>query len=199
MEGRDYFKIGLAYSVSIIIFELFLFSSFWLARTFFLYDLYVLAIFRSHLLLLLVPVLLFGVYFLYRSKRKIILRFTVGLISILIHLPILYVLRSAQTDIDSRAYVKIYNNSGVKLSTILIKEPDRVTTLKELDKESSQISYYYPDYNSYENSRGKYKGISGNILEIRTSNETYDLIIPNIHPGELVKLNLDKNFNLTRM
>ena len=200
------FKLGLLCGLAPLLIELTFFFTWWIARAYFAYDIPIFEIFRTPIVFLYVPIALIGIImlaiFLTTNFKNYKIKFVIGILIILINFPILLGLRAAEMEIGPRAYLKIYNQSAIDFSELIIKEFDcqgisgKQWILGKLDQNENIVGFYYPDYC---NNNEIFNGISGNLLLIKSKTNNYKLVIPIIHPGEVVKLKIEKGFILSKL
>ncbi|MBD8019149.1 hypothetical protein [Kaistella pullorum] len=118
------------------------------------------------------------------------------LLIIFLSIPVILEITKLHANISSRGYIELVNESGINFQDVQIEEPDEHHFFSKLRNKKSQIIYFHPDYGTY--NEKQLAGMNQNYLLLQTTYDNYLKIkIPTIHPGEIHKIIIDKNLNLT--
>lgn len=199
MKNKILYIIGLLCGLVPLIGGLFIFFTWWTARSFYAIDL---SDFESYGFLWLmtssiiatIGLIIIG-YNLIDNYPKYIGNHLWGFIIILINIPTVYFILKKQSDIETRAYLKIYNKTNQENVKIFLKGSDFVKNLGTISKGEALVDYYFPKYID-ERSNDSYPNIEKVTLIVKEKHKTHYLTLPNIDKGECEKLYIDKEFNL---
>jgi len=135
-----------------------------------------------------------GVY-LVKAFRTNLVKGVVGLLCVLINIPVLIWVVNTQSDIEKRAYVKIYNQSDSDFKELTIENSISKRQFKSLDKNDSETKYFYPEYLN-----GDFDSVpivDPVRLTIKTDKEEKIINVPTIYKGDGVKITVDREFKIT--
>ena len=197
MRRVDFYKIGLALGLTPICGLGLLLLVFWVGRAWFAVDIDVTLISFLYILIS-IPIVLIGFILTAISisvDKGINSIRILGFSLILFNVPLSLMILRTHGKISSRAYLKIINNSGEEMSNVSVNEPDTIQGFGSLEKDDDKIIFYYPDYAPTDGIQNA--GISQNYLILEFERKTIKKQIPIIHPGEIHKLTIDKELNLS--
>jgi hypothetical protein len=116
-----------------------------------------------------------------------------GLFCVLINIPVLIWIIDKQSDIDKRAYVRFYNNSGSDFNSLTIANSlykERITSVESNDY---QTGYFYPNYDEWDSGMSEFEDT---VLTIEKDNEEKKIILPAIYKGECLKVFINNEFKI---
>jgi hypothetical protein len=198
MKSKFLFIVGLFCGILTLTVGILIFISWWIGRAFFaidLNDLEVLGLLWTLISLLIAGFgLILMIIVFWRNFPKYSKKTLLGILIILLNLPILYGILSLQTEIDKRAYVKIYNHTKHDNVELILKGADFEKRLGIIDDGESLVDFFYPQYIDplIDDSYPKMMEV---VLIVKTEKSTHRLILP-VYKGECDKLYIDKNFRL---
>ncbi len=200
MKYKNLYRTGIFCGFTTLIIGLIIFFVWWIARAFFAIDLNSFEAYGFMWSLISFPIAGFGLllvlYVLERNYPNSLKETIIGLIIILSNLPIFYLVLIFQGKLESRAYIRIYNCTKQDNTELTIKSASFEKKLGKIDDHESLVTYYYP---RYIDSRGgsSYPTPEKVELIIEDRGQTYNVTLPRIEKGKCMKLELDKEFNLT--
>jgi len=204
VKNKILYKIGLQCGIIPLTIGLFIFFTWWTARVFFAIDLNSLEGYGFLWTLISIPIATIGLLlvtiFAIKNYPNFIRQSIYGLGLILVNIPTANWVLTKQTDLEKRAYVKIYYKSGVvDIEELNLKSNYFQKDIGELECLDSKVFYYYPKYVN-ERSGDSYPEIEPVSLTLKTkkSDYTIDLKLPRIDKGECLKLYIDKEINLLK-
>ncbi len=138
--------------------------------------------------------LLTGGTYLYKTFKTNLVKGLVGLFCVLVNIPALGWVLKTQDDIERRAYVRIYNKTGIDLKELTIENSDNKRLIKTLDKEDSKTRFFCPKYLNGEFDSSPI--VDQVRLTIKTDNEKKIIEVPTIYKGECVEVIIDEQFGV---
>ncbi len=199
MKNKILYIIGLLCGLVPLIVGSFIFFTWWTARSLYAIDL---RDFESFGFLWLMTssiiatsgLLIIG-FNLIENYPKYIGNHIWGFIIILINIPTVYFILEKQSDIETRAYLKIYNKTKQENVKILLKGSDFVKKLGTLNNGEALVDYYFPKYVD-DNSNDSYPTIDKVTLIVKEKHTTHYITLPNIEKGQCEILYINKEFQL---
>lgn len=165
MKSKLLYKIGLIIGFVTLSILFLLFISWWIAKAVFVINvpiyLPIILVWTLISISLAFIGLIFQIIVTVRNFKKYLLKPICGIILILIYFPIIYGVIIWSSEIESRAYFKIYNNTNQSNIELTFKDSKGERKLGTLNKNGSLIDFCYPQY----------------LLPRATSSYHFDLII----------------------
>ena len=199
MKNKILYKIGLLCGLIPLTVGLFIFFTWWIARAFFAFDLNSFEVYGFLWTLISIPIasiglLLFAI-FIFKSYPNFLRQSLLGLLLVLINIPIVYWVLLKQADLETRAYIRIYNKTKQDNVYISLKSSDFEKQLGKCNDTEDIVNFYYPKY--IDNFGGSSSPTIDSVtLIIKDRHSTIKLKLPRIEKGECIKLYIDKEFNL---
>ena len=193
----NFLKIGFGVGIIPILGVIFLFTIFYFSREIFALDINIdgigfLFLMLSLILLLLGIILIIISIFAQKNVKKSIIALLIILTTVLI----IFEITKLHAKISSRGYIEFVNKSGIDFHDVQIEEPNEHHFFSKLKNNKTQILHFYPDYGTY--NKKELAGMSENYLLLQTTYDNFLKIkIPIIHPGEIHKIIIDENLQLT--
>jgi len=200
MKNKILYEIGLLFGLILLTVGLFIFLTWWSARAFFAIDLNTFEILGFLWILISIPIALIGllliIIFLFKNYPNNLKKSILGLLLILINIPVSYWVLDKQSDLDSRAYIKIYYKGIFDLSEVTLKGKNFEKKLGSLDCLTSKVTYFYPKYINGCNDSYPETDTVVLILKKQKNPMLIKLTLPRIDKGECKKLYIDKEYKL---
>ncbi len=197
MKQNNFYSIGLLLGLIPICGLGLLLLIFWIGRAWFVVDIDVTGIGFLYILIS-VPIVVIGFILtaisLSVNKCENLYK-ALGFLLMLFNIPLLLLILRAHGEISSRAYLKIINNSGEDIINVSVNEPGKFKAFGNLERNDEKIIFFNPDYTSSDGIQ--YAGVSQNFLVLEIKGEIIKKQIPIIHPGEIHKLTIGKELNLS--
>ena len=169
------------------------------ARAFFAFDLRSFEAYGFLWALISIPVASIGLLlltiFAFKNYPNFLRQSILGLLLVLVNIPTAYLVLLKQADLETRAYIKIYNKTKQDNVEITLKASDFEKQLGMFSDTETIVDFYYP---KYINERGSdsYPTIVSVTLIVKEKFTTHYLKLPRIDKGQCEKLYIDKEFKL---
>ena len=199
MKNKILYKIGLLCGLIPLTVGLFIFFAWWTARAFFAFDLRSFEAYGFLWALISIPVASIGLLlltiFAFKNYPNFLRQSILGLLLVLVNIPTAYLVLLKQADLETRAYIKIYNKTKQDNVEITLKASDFEKQLGKFSDTETIVDFYYP---KYINERGSdsYPTIDSVTLIVKEKFTTHYLKLPRIDKGQCEKLYIDKEFKL---
>ena len=178
---------------------LFIFFSWWLARAFFAFDLDSFEGYGFMWIIISVPVASVGLILLlivlFKNYPNFLRQSLLGLLLVLVNIPTAYWVLLKQADLETRAYIKIYNKTKQDNVELTLKASDFEKRLGDFSDTETLVDFYYPKYID-ERGGSSYPTIDSVTLVVKDKFTTRYITLPRIDKGDCRKLYIDKEFNL---
>lgn len=175
-----------------------IFFSWWIGKAWFLVTLHILEGYGFIWILISIPIglggLITAIVYLFQSSKQNLTKGIGGLLCVLINIPALIWVVNKQADIEQRAYVRIFNQTGNDFTELTIENSSSKGEYKSLNKENDRTAYFYPKYLN-----GDFESVplvDTVRLVIKTQNETRTIEVPEIYKGECINIAVNKEFNV---
>lgn len=199
MKNKILYKLGLLCGLIPLTVGLFIFYTWWAARAFYAVDLNSFEGYGFLWTLISIPLacvgLLLQIFFLFKNYPSLLRQSIFGLLLILANIPTAYWILGKQSDLDQRAYIKIYNKTKQDNVVLTLKAADFEKELGTSNDSESLVDYYFPKYID-ERGSDSYPTIDTVTLIVKEKFTTHYLKLPRIEKGQCEKLYLDKEFEL---
>ena len=197
-KGTKLIRIAYLLGLIPLIGGLLIFFTWWIGKALFLVTLHRLEGYGFIWILISIPLglggLITAMVYLVQGFRENLVKGVGGLFSVLINIPALMWIVEKQADIEKRAYVRIYNQTGNNFTALTIENSSSQGEYRSLDKENSKTTYFYPMYLN-----GDFDSvplIDTVRLEITTADEVRTIVVPEIYKGECVSIIVHKEFDI---
>jgi len=199
VKNKILYKIGLLCGSIPLTVGLFIFFAWWIARAFFAFDLRSFESYGFLWTLISIPVASIGLLvltiFAFKNYPNFLRQLLLGLLLVLVNIPTAYLVLLKQGDLETRAYIKIYNKTKQDNVELTLKASDFEKQLGKFSDTETIVDFYYPKYID-ERVNSSYPTIDSVTLIVKEKFTTHYFTLPRIDKGECVKLYIDKEFNL---
>jgi hypothetical protein len=175
-----------------------IFFAWWIGKAFYLVRLHRLEGYGFIWILISIPLgmagLITAIVYLSRAPKKNLIIGLGGLFCVLFNVPALMWIIEKQSDIEQRAYVRVFNKSEIDFSEFTIENSSSIEEYGPLDKGDSKTSYFYPKYLN-----GDFESVpmvDTVKIVIRIQDDIKTIYPPEIYKGQCVKMVVDSGFNL---
>lgn len=150
MKNRDLYKFSLYVGAIILIGGLLIFLVWWVSRAWFAFDFSYLETWGLVWILLAVPMattaLGTAIYVFVVNYKSNLKQSVIPLFTVLANVPIVYLVLIFQSFINTRAYIKIVNDSGVDNLEIILSSNTFSKNVGFFGNNSSKVIFFYPSY-----------------------------------------------------
>jgi hypothetical protein len=199
VKNKILYIIGILCGLVPLIVGLFIFFTWWTARSLYAIDLRDFESFGFLWLMTSAFIATCGLiiigYSLADNYPKYLLNHIWGFIIILINIPTVYLIIEKQSDLETRAYLKIYNKTKQDNVEISLKGSDFEKKLGTFSDNETLVDYYFPKYID-ERGNDSYPTIDQVTLIVKGKFKTHYFTLPSIDKGQCSKLYIDKDFKL---
>jgi hypothetical protein len=199
VKNKILHKIGLLCGLIPLTVGLFIFFAWWTARAFFAFDLHSFEAYGFIWTLISIPVASIGLLlltiFAFKNYPNFLRESILGLFLVLVNIPIANLVLLKEADIETRAYIKIYNKTKQDNVEIKLKASDFEKSLGKFSDTETIVDFYYPKYID-ERGGSSYPTIDSVTLIVKDKFTTRYITLPRIDKGDCRKLYVDKEFKL---
>jgi hypothetical protein len=174
-----------------------IFFSWWIGKAWYLTTLHKLEDWGMLWILISIPLALAGLLtafiYIFRNFKNNWQKGLFALLCVLINIPAVIWVLIAQGDIDKRAYIRMYNNSGFEIKSLTIGNSLRIEKLASIENGEYETGYFYPNYFEYYSNEPDIEQV---VLTIETEKVKKGIIVPAIYKGECLKVSINDKFNI---
>jgi hypothetical protein len=175
-----------------------IFFGWWIGKAWFLVTLHRLEGYGFIWILISIPLglggLITAIVYLFQVTRENLIKGFGGLFCVLINVPALMWIIDKQNDIEKRAYVRIFNQTGIDFTELTIENSSSKGDYRFLNKDDNKTAYFYPKYLN-----GDFESVplvDSVRLVVRTENGVRTIVVPEIYKSECISIVVDKEFNI---
>ena len=141
--------------------------------------------------------LLLLIIFIFKNNPNYPKQSILGLLIIFVNIPIAFWVIGKQADLDSRAYIKIYNKTKQDNIELTLRGSDFEKKLGTFDNGETIVDFYFPKYIDIRGN-DSYPTIDSVTIIVKEKFTTHYLTLPRIDKGQCKKLCIDKEFKLDK-
>jgi hypothetical protein len=135
-----------------------------------------------------------GIAYLFDAKGKDIFKGAAAIICILINIPAVNWVSDKQHDVAQRAYVRLYNQTGLEIDSLTISNSLYTEHLERIPDTDHKTGYFYPNYDEWDSGLTEIEPVK---LTLVFGQKKKTIVMPVVYKDGCEAFVIDSTFNVT--